>query len=102
MHSTLGRVRQAAPRGRRRQRFTALLHHVDLPRHRAAYWALNPKAATGVDGETWGPYGRDLEANLSDLHERVRSGRYQARPTRRAYIPKADGQTIPPLAGHLD
>ncbi|MGH8972233.1 MAG: group II intron reverse transcriptase/maturase [Acidimicrobiia bacterium] len=76
-------------------RFTALLHHVDVPRLRAAYWALNPKAATGVDGETWGSYGRDLEVNLRDLHERVHSGRYQARPTRRAYIPKADGRLRP-------
>jgi RNA-directed DNA polymerase len=48
-----------------------------------------------VDGETWDSYGQNLEANLQDLHERVHSGRYQARPTRRAYIPKADGRLRP-------
>ncbi|MGH9224183.1 MAG: reverse transcriptase domain-containing protein [Acidimicrobiales bacterium] len=73
-------------------RFTALLHHVDVNRLRAAYWAINPKAATGVDGVTWRAYGQDLEANLSDLHARVNSGRYRAKPSRRAYIPKADGR----------
>ena len=45
-------------------RFTALLHHVDVDRLRAAYWALRPKAAPGVDGVTWGEYGLDLEGNL--------------------------------------
>src|SRR6516164_2978425 len=86
--SGLDRVRQVA-RKDKEARFTALLHHVDVPRLRAAYDGLNPKAATGVDGETWGSYGQDLEANLQDLHRRVHSGRYQARPSRRAYIPKA-------------
>jgi group II intron reverse transcriptase/maturase len=92
--SGLGRVREAA-RKDKEARFTALLHHVDVVRLRAAYEALNPRAATGVDGETWGSYGQDLEANLRDLHHRVHSGRYQARPTRRAYIPKADGRLRP-------
>jgi group II intron reverse transcriptase/maturase len=76
-------------------RFTALLHHVDVDRLRAAYRALNPKAATGVDGVTWQDYGLDLEANLRDLHARVHSGAYRARPSRRAYIPKPDGRQRP-------
>jgi group II intron reverse transcriptase/maturase len=92
--SGLDRVREVA-RKDKDARFTALLHHVDLDRLRAAYWALNPKAATGVDGVTWGAYGQDLEANLRDLLERVHTGRYQARPSRRAYIPKADGRLRP-------
>jgi RNA-directed DNA polymerase len=92
--SGLDRVRQVA-RKDKDARFTALLHHVDLDGLRAAYWALNPKAATGVDGVTWGAYGQDLDANLRDLLERVHTGRYQARPSRRAYIPKADGRLRP-------
>jgi len=92
--SGLDRVREVA-RKDKDARFTALLHHVDLDRLRAAYWAINPKAATGVDGMTWGTYGQDLEANLRDLHARVRTGRYQARPSRRAYIPKTDGRLRP-------
>jgi RNA-directed DNA polymerase len=46
---------------------TALLHHVGIERLQAAYWALRPQAAAGVDGVTWDDYGRDLEANLQDL-----------------------------------
>lgn len=90
----LARVREVAQRDRG-ARFTALLHHVDLHRLRAAYWAIRPAAAPGVDGVTWDAYGQDLEGNLLDLHQRVHSGRYQARPSRRAYIPKADGRQRP-------
>jgi len=90
----LDRVREVA-RKDKAVRFTALLHHVDLNRLRAAYEALNPKAASGVDGMTWSPYRQDLELNLRDLHERVHAGRYQAKPFRRAYIAKADGRLRP-------
>ncbi len=71
-------------------RFTALLHHVDVDRLRAAYFALRPKAAPGVDGVTWVDFGLDLEDNLEDLHARVHGGAYRAKPSRRVYIPKPD------------
>ena len=92
--SALGRVREVARRDKE-TRFTALLHHVSLGRLRAAYWAIRPQAAPGVDGVTWSDYGQDLEANLQALHGRVQSGRYRAKPSRRAYIPKADGRLRP-------
>ena len=92
--SALARVRQVA-QGDKEARFTALLHHVTVFRLRAAYWAIRPKAAPGVDGVTWEVYGQDLEENLQDLHARVHSGSYQAKPSRRAYIPKADGRSRP-------
>jgi retron-type reverse transcriptase len=92
--SALGRVRRVAQQDKE-ARFTALLHHVDLERLRAAYWALEPKAAPGVDGVTWVDYGQDLEGNLRGLHARVHRGAYRARPSRRAYIPKADGRLRP-------
>ena len=92
--SDLGRVRQVA-RKDKEARFTALLHHVSLERLVMAYWDLSPKAAPGVDGVTWAAYGQDLEAHLHDLHARLHTGRYRARPSRRAYIPKADGRQRP-------
>ncbi|MGK2938808.1 MAG: reverse transcriptase domain-containing protein [Solirubrobacteraceae bacterium] len=76
-------------------RFTALLHHVSVERLREAYRAISPNAAAGVDGVTWRDYGQDLEANLQDLHARVHRGAYRARPTRRVFIPKADGRLRP-------
>jgi len=87
-------VREVARRDKE-ARFTALLHHVDLDRLRAAYRAIRPKAAPGVDGVRWATYGQDLEANLQDLHARVHSGTYRASPSRRVYIPKADGRQRP-------
>ena len=94
MSSGLDRVREVARRDKD-ARFTALLHHVDEDRLRAAYRAIRPEAAPGVDGVTWTAYGQDLEANLRDLHARVHSGAYRASPSRRVYIPKADGRLRP-------
>jgi RNA-directed DNA polymerase len=90
----LDRVRRIAARDKE-ARFTALMHHVSLDRLRQAYWAIRPQAAPGVDGVTWDAYGRDLEAKLRDLHARIHSGSYRARPSRRVYIPKADGRLRP-------
>jgi group II intron reverse transcriptase/maturase len=90
----LDRVREVA-RKDKDARFTSLLHHVDVDRLREAYRAISPKAAPGVDGVTWGAYGVHLEDNLRDLHDRVHSGAYRAKPSRRAYIPKADGRMRP-------
>jgi group II intron reverse transcriptase/maturase len=92
--SALDRVRQIAVKDRK-ARFTALLHHVDVDRLRAAYRALSPTAAAGVDEVTWESYGQELEANLHSLHARVQRGAYRAKPSRRVYIPKADGRLRP-------
>jgi RNA-directed DNA polymerase len=92
--SDLDRVRRVARRDKD-ARFTALLHHVTVERLEAAYRAIRPGAAPGVDGVTWRDYGRDLGKNLRDLHARVHRGAYRARPSRRSYIPKADGRQRP-------
>ena len=90
----LDRVREAAKRDKEAQ-FTALLHHVTVEALRDAYRALRPKAAAGVDGVTWAAYGENLEENLQDLHRRLHSGAFRAKPVRRVYIPKADGRQRP-------
>jgi RNA-directed DNA polymerase len=90
----LGRVRRVA-RKDKDVRFTALLHHVTVERLEQAYRAIRPGAAPGVDGLTWREYGQDLGEKLRDLHARVHRGAYRARPSRRSYIPKADGRLRP-------
>ena len=92
--SDLDRVREAARRDKE-ARFTALLHHITPERLGSAYRALNPRAAPGVDEVTWEAYGRELGANLRDLHGRLRRGAYRARPARGVSIPKPDGRTRP-------
>jgi retron-type reverse transcriptase len=93
--SALERVRQAATKDKK-QRFTALQHHVnDVERLRLAYRSVKRDAAAGIDGETWRHYGEDLEGNLMGLSERLRRGAYRANPVRRAFIPKADGRQRP-------
>jgi len=92
--SELDRVRQVARRDKE-ARFTALLHHVTVHRLMLAFDDLKKDAAPGVDGVTWRDYEQDLFENLRGLHERVQSGRYRASPSRRVYIPKADGRQRP-------
>jgi RNA-directed DNA polymerase len=90
----LGRIRDAARR-RKQERFTALFHHVDTDTLREAFYALKRKAAAGVDGLTWQDYEADLEPRLEELAARVRRGAYRPQPSRRVYIPKADGRQRP-------
>jgi RNA-directed DNA polymerase len=87
-------VREAAQRDPR-LRFTALLHHVTVARLRESFFALKRDAAPGVDGVTWTAYGTHLDTRLAQLHARVHRGAYRARPSKRAYIPKADGRQRP-------
>ena len=90
----LERVRQAA-REKKKLKFTALLHHVDVELLRESFFALKRDAAPGVDGVTWDDYAEGLDAKLVDLHGRVHRGAYRARPSRRQYIPKPDGRQRP-------
>ncbi len=90
----LGRVRQAA-RQRKKERFTALLLHVNVDTLETAFYALKRKAAPGVDGMTWQDYEANLERNLEVLHGKVHRGGYRPQPSRRTYIPKADGRHRP-------
>jgi group II intron reverse transcriptase/maturase len=92
--SALDRVREAARKDMKRK-FTALLHHVTVEGLRTAYLSLSRRAAPGTDGVTWRTYGEGLEARLVDLHARVHRGAYRAKPSRRVYIPKADGRQRP-------
>ena len=90
----LERVRNAA-RQRKKEKFSALLHHVTLDELRTAFMALKRRAAPGVDGVTWQDYEANLEGNLQDLHARVHRGTYRAQPVRRRFILKADGKQRP-------
>src|ERR1700693_4751797 len=91
MSQGLDGVRQAA-RARKQERFTALLHHLKVGLLRESFYALKRQASPGVDGVTWQEYETGLEDRLVDLHSRVHRGAYRAQPSRRVYIPKADGQ----------
>ena len=94
VNQALSRVRQAA-RQRKKEQFTGLLHHINVDTLRTAFYALKRKAAPGVDGVTWQDYEAQLEPRLGDLHGRVLRGAYRPQPSRRTYIPKADGKQRP-------
>ena len=94
MSQGLDGVRKAA-RERKQERFTALLHHLNVELLRDSFYALQRKASPGVDGVTWQEYETGLEDRLVDLHSRVHRGAYRAKPSRRVFIPKADGRQRP-------
>jgi hypothetical protein len=97
----LEHVRTAA-RERKQERFTALLHHIDDDLLRESFRAIKRDAAPGVDGVTWKDYAADLERNLTDLRDRIHRGAYRALPSRRVYIPKADGRQRPLAVAALE
>ena len=90
----LDRIRQAA-RQRKKEKFTALYHHLSIPMLRTAFYALKREAAPGVDGLTWQDYEADFDRRIEGLHARVQRGAYRAQPSRRRYIPKPDGRQRP-------
>src|SRR5262245_7642862 len=97
----LDRVRKAA-RLKKDQKLTALLHHVNLDLLRKAFFALKRDAAPGVDGLMWRTYEADFDLKLTDLASRVHRGAYRALPSRRTYIPKADGRQRPLAVAALE
>jgi RNA-directed DNA polymerase len=90
----LAGVRKVA-RERKREKFTALLHHLTIDLLRDSFYTLKRHAAPGVDGVTWQTYENGMEERLADLHRRVHRGAYRAQPARRVYIPKSDGGQRP-------
>jgi RNA-directed DNA polymerase len=97
----LDRIRKVA-RERKRERFTALFHHINIELLEEAFYELKENAAPGVDRLTWKDYEAELERNLGDLHDRVHRGAYRALPGRRVYIPKPDGRQRPLAVAALE
>ena len=87
----LDRIRKVA-KERKKERFTALFHHISIDLLEEAFYELKENAAPGVDRLTWTDYEAGLERKLEDLYERVQRGAYRALPSRRVYIPKPDGR----------
>jgi RNA-directed DNA polymerase len=97
----LGRIRKVA-RERKKERFTALFHHISVDLLEEAFFELEEDAAPGVDRLTWKDYEADLECNIEGLHDRVQRGAYRALPSRRVYIPKPDGGQRPLAVAALE
>jgi RNA-directed DNA polymerase len=76
-------------------RFNSLAHLIDVAALKRAYRRQRADAAVGVDGVSKEAYGQNLEANLQDLHARLKAKRYRHQPIRRVHIPKAQGKTRP-------
>src|SRR5271166_5734137 len=97
----LERIRKVAKQ-RKKEKFTALFHHISIDLLEEAFYELKENAAPGVDRLTWTDYEADLERKLEDLHDRVQRGAYRALPSWRVYIPKPDGRQRPLAVAALE
>jgi RNA-directed DNA polymerase len=97
----LQRIRQAA-KTRKKERFTALFHHLSIELLEDVFFELKENAAAGVDGLTWEEYEANIDRNIVDLHHRLQRGAYRALPSRRVYIPKPDGRQRPLAVAALE
>ena len=77
------------------ERQYALAHLIDVEALARAYHRIRKNAAIGVDGVSKEEYGQELEKNLQNLHERLKTKKYRHQPIRRAHIPKSGNQTRP-------
>ena len=68
---------------------------MDVEFLREAHRRINKKGAPGLNKVTAADYGERLEENLTDLHQRLRSGRYRAPPIKRVWIDKENGKKRP-------
>ena len=75
--------------------FNNLMHHISTLLLQKAFRHLNKKAAKGVDNLGWHDYEKDVLTRIKDLHQRLQSGRYKAKPVKRIWIPKANGKQRP-------
>ena len=105
MAGTLGREvistrqRKIAELARREPKLTltTLAHHVDEEWMREAYRRTRKDAAAGVDGVTAVQYEAELEANLTGLLERFKSGRYRAPAVLRVHLEKPGTNKTRPI-----
>ena len=97
----LDRIRRVA-RQRKKEKFTALFHHINIEHLADAFAELKENAAPGVDGLTWRAYEADLDRKIAVLHSRLHKGACRALPSRRVYIPKPDGQRRPLAVAALE
>jgi len=73
----------------------SLARLIDEAALKRAYESIRKDAAVGVDGVDKEQYGRELDENIRDLHERMKAGKYRHQPIRRVHIPKGPGKTRP-------
>lgn len=78
-------------------KFTSLYHLMNEELLRGCFKRLRKDAAAGIDKMTKDMYAEKLDANLTDLVERLQRMAYIPQPVRRKYIPKPGSAKQRPL-----
>lgn len=82
--------------------FTSLAHLIDVDFLKEAYGRTRKDAAPGVDGVTAKEYAENLDRNIEDLHERLKSGRYKAPPVKRVWLEQGEKRRPIGMTGFED
>jgi RNA-directed DNA polymerase len=96
METGLVRIAEIA-RQNPKERFTALIHHINQETLIECHQMVSGSKASGVDQVTKQAYGENLEANIADLIGRMKRQAYKPQPVRRVYIPKEGSNKMRPL-----
>ena len=71
--------------------------YINVESLKAIHKTMDKNKASGIDRVTKEEYEQNLEKNLENLIERMKSGSYKPNPTRRVYIPKETKGKMRPL-----
>jgi RNA-directed DNA polymerase len=75
--------------------FNNLVHMLSKENLLDCFYRLKRDAASGVDGVSMEEYEQNLDSNLTDLENRLKSMSYRPKPVRRVFIPKSNGKLRP-------
>lgn len=96
METKLTRIAEIA-REKPKEVFTSLYHLLNREMLLQCHYVLDGNKAAGVDGMTKKEYAANIESNIINLVNRLKTLSYRPLPARRTYIPKANGKDLRPL-----
>jgi len=78
-----------------KEKFTSLVHLLNEDFLTECLGELKREKSPGIDGVMVKEYEVNKVANIKELVERLKRGKYRPKPVRRVYIPKTDGKQRP-------
>ncbi len=91
METKLARITEIS-KERPKEVFTSIYHFLNKDLLMLCHKEIDGKKATGLDGVTKAEYEENLESNLEQLENELQSMSFIPSPSKRVYIPKANGK----------
>ena len=91
MSTKITRINQIA-KEKPKEKFTSIYHLINYELLKECYEELDGNKAVGIDKVTKMEYGENLEENLKQIEQKLKTMSYKPSPARKIYIPKANGK----------